>query len=123
MSSKSEISMILIMIKGRFGWFSSDDMIWINMDYDSSNILMMIKVWWEQPVSDFVYWPLGRHLILHQQLSIGMPCWPQLILVTTATTSGGVLFQAGVLFSSESAKANAFSKVYSENINTNPHIF
>ena len=29
--------------------------------------------------------------------------------------------QAGVLFSSENAKGTAFSKVYSENINTNPH--
>ena len=32
-------------------------------------------------------------------------------------------FQAGVLFSSENAKGTAFSKVHSENINTNPHIF
>ena len=31
-------------------------------------------------------------------------------------------FQAGVLFSSENAKGTAFSKVYSDNINTNPHI-
>ena len=32
-------------------------------------------------------------------------------------------FQAGVPFSSENAKGTAFSKVHSENINTNPHIF
>ena len=31
--------------------------------------------------------------------------------------------QAGVLFSSENAKGTAFSKVHSENINTNPHSF
>ena len=31
-------------------------------------------------------------------------------------------FQAGVLFSSENSKGTAFSKVYSENIYTNPHI-
>ena len=48
---------------------------------------------------------------------------PQLILVTIATTGGGVLFQAGVPFSSEHAKGTAFSKVHSENININPHIF
>ena len=30
-------------------------------------------------------------------------------------------FQDGVLFSSENVKGTAFSKVYSENINTNPH--
>ena len=32
-------------------------------------------------------------------------------------------FQAGVPFSSENPKGTAFSKVDSENINTNPHIF
>ena len=31
-------------------------------------------------------------------------CWPQLILVTTATTGSSVLFQAGILFSIENAK-------------------
>ena len=44
---------------------------------------------------------------------------PEHILVTTATTGSGVLFfQAGVLFSPENAEGTAFSKVYSENINT-----
>ena len=46
----------------------------------------------------------------------------QLILVFTATTCGSVLFQAGVLFSSENMKGTAFGKVYPENINTIPHI-
>ena len=46
-----------------------------------------------------------------------------LILVTTATTGGGVLFPAGVPFSTENAIKTAFSKVYSENININLHIF
>ena len=30
--------------------------------------------------------------------------WPELILVTNATTGGSVLFQEGVLFSTENAK-------------------
>ena len=47
----------------------------------------------------------------------------QLILVTPATTGGGVLFQAGVLFSSENAKGTTFSKVNAENINTNLTLF
>ena len=40
------------------------------------------------------------------------------IIVTTATTGGGVFFQVGVPFSTQNAKWTAFRKVYSENKNT-----
>ena len=46
-----------------------------------------------------------------------------LILVHHRTTGGGVLFPAGVPFSTENAIKTAFSKVYSVNININLHIF
>ena len=47
-----------------------------------------------------------------------------LILVSTASTGGGALFfPAGVPFSTENGIKAAFSKVYSENININLHIF
>ena len=46
-----------------------------------------------------------------------------LILVSTAQPTVVYFFPAGVPFSTENAIKTAFSKVYSENININLHIF
>ena len=43
---------------------------------------------------------------------------PYLIIVTTATTGGGVPFSSRRTFSTENAKWTVFRKVYSENKNT-----
>ena len=67
---------------------------------------------------------MGSHLVVDFVRCHGLNLYmfAQLILVTTATTGGGVLFSSRRTFSSENAKGTAFSKVYSENIYTNPHI-
>ena len=46
-----------------------------------------------------------------------------LILVTTAKTGGGVLFSSRRTFVLRKRERDCFSKVYSENIKTNPHFF
>ena len=46
------------------------------------------------------------------------PLGPYLIIVTTATTGGGVPFSSRRTFSTENAKWTVFRKVYSENKNT-----